>query len=387
MALNKPTYDVIIIGAGSVGVPAAYFLSSAGLKVLVIESLPSVGQASNKHAIGGVRATHSEPSKIHLGNRSLAVFSSWMEETGDDIEWRQGGYSFVAYDQKNASVLQKLIRWQQQHALNIAWLTPEALLNIIPSLNPEGLLGGTFSPEDGTASPLKAAFSFHQRAVQAGATFHFNENVINFLQNGDRVTGVVSNRGEYHSQWVINAAGGWAKDISMKMGIDVPVNPDSHEAAITEPVAPLFKQMIVDMRLRPGSENFYFYQHPTGKIIFCMTPDPPILGMQTVASNNFLPKAARRLLEIVPILKHIRVRRVWRGTYPMTPDGSPILGPINGLDGFLLAVGMCGQGFMFGPGVGLLLKEFILNDLDNADKIILESLSIHRQFKSTEVLK
>lgn len=387
MALNKPTYDVIIIGAGSVGVPAAYFLSSAGLKVLVIESLPSVGQASNKHAIGGVRATHSEPSKIHLGNRSLAVFSSWMEETGDDIEWRQGGYSFVAYDQKNASVLQKLIRWQQQHALNIAWLTPEALLNIIPSLNPEGLLGGTFSPEDGTASPLKAAFSFHQRAVQAGATFHFNENVINFLQDGDRVTGVISNRGEYHSQWVINAAGGWAKDISMKMGIDVPVNPDSHEAAITEPVAPLFKQMIVDMRLRPGSENFYFYQHPTGKIIFCMTPDPPILGMQTVASNNFLPKAARRLLEIVPILKHIRVRRVWRGTYPMTPDGSPILGPINGLDGFLLAVGMCGQGFMFGPGVGLLLKDFILNDLDNADKIILESLSIHRQFKSTEVLK
>ncbi|MGI6741913.1 MAG: NAD(P)/FAD-dependent oxidoreductase [Brevefilum sp.] len=387
MALNKPTYDVIIIGAGSVGVPAAYFLSSAGLKVLVIESLPSVGQASNKHAIGGVRATHSEPSKIHLGNRSLAVFSSWMEETGDDIEWRQGGYSFVAYDQENASVLQELIRWQQQHALNIAWLTPEALLNIIPSLNPEGLLGGTFSPEDGTASPLKAAFSFHQRAVQAGATFHFNENVINFLQDGDRVTGVISNRGEYHSQWVINAAGGWAKDISMKMGIDVPVNPDSHEAAITEPVAPLFKQMIVDMRLRPGSENFYFYQHPTGKIIFCMTPDPPILGMQTVASNNFLPKAARRLLEIVPILKHIRVRRVWRGTYPMTPDGSPILGPINGLDGFLLAVGMCGQGFMFGPGVGLLLKDFILNDLDNADKIILESLSIHRQFKSTEVLK
>ena len=387
MALNKPTYDVIIIGAGSVGVPAAYFLSNAGLKVLVIESLPSVGQASNKHAIGGVRATHSEPSKIHLGNLSLAVFSSWMEETGDDIEWRQGGYSFVAYDQKNASVLQKLIRWQQQHALNIAWLTPEALLNIIPSLNPEGLLGGTFSPEDGTASPLKAAFSFHQRAVQAGATFHFNENVINFLQNGDRVTGVISDRGEYHSQWVINAAGGWAKDISMKMGIDVPVNPDSHEAAITEPAAPLFKQMIVDMRLRPGSENFYFYQHPTGKIIFCMTPDPPILGMQTVASNNFLPKAARRLLEIVPILKHIRVRRVWRGTYPMTPDGSPILGPINGLDGFLLAVGMCGQGFMFGPGVGLLLKDFILNDLDNADKIILESLSFHRQFKSTEVLK
>jgi len=106
-----------------------------------------------------------------------------------------------------------------------------------------------------------------------------------------------------------------------------------------------------------------------------------------LATKNFLPKAAKRLLEIMPILKHIRVRRVWRGTYPMTPDGSPIIGPVNGLDGFLLAVGMCGQGFMFGPGVGQLLTDFVLNELDEADKIILESLSFHRKYKSIEVLK
>jgi sarcosine oxidase subunit beta len=89
----------------------------------------------------------------------------------------------------------------------------------------------------------------------------------------------------------------------------------------------------------------------------------------------------------MPVLRHIRVRRVWRGTYPMTPDGSPILGPVEGLEGFLLAVGMCGQGFMFGPGVGLLLKNYILNELNATDKIILNSLSFHREFQSEEVLK
>jgi sarcosine oxidase subunit beta len=381
------TFDVIIIGAGSIGVPTAYFLSKAGFKVLVLESLPSVGQASNKHAIGGIRATHSDFAKIHLGLRSLEVFSTWKEQTGDDIEWHQGGYSYVAYDQENAQLMQDLITWQQNNDLNISWLDKKELLELIPSLNPINLIGGSYSPEDGSASPLKAAFAFHKNASEAGAIFHFNESVIDFITNGSKVIGVKTNLGEYHAKWVINAAGGWAKPLSQKLGLEIPVEPDSHEAAITEPVTRIFHPMIVDMRPRPGSANFYFYQHVTGKIIFCMTPEPAILGTHTLASDSFLPKAARRLIEIMPILKHIRVRRVWRGTYPMTPDGSPIIGEVNGLDGLLLAVGMCGQGFMFGPGVGKLLTNVVLNQLDQSDKIILERLTLYRHFEAEEMLK
>ena len=384
--LNK-NFDVIIIGAGSIGAPTAYFMAKAGLKVLVIDKLPSVGQASNKHAIGGIRATHSDPAKILLGNRSLDVFSTWQEQQGDDIEWHQGGYSYVAYTEANEKTLKALISWQQNHGLNISWLDKVALLEVLPHLNPEGLLGGTFSPEDGSASPLMSAFAFHKRSVEAGAVYHFNETVIGFLGDEGRVAGVQTESGDYYCNWVINAAGGWAKPLSAKMGLDVPVEPDSHEAAITEPVQRLFHPMIVDMRSRPGSANFYFYQHLTGKIIFCMTPDPQILGTHTIASSSFLPHAAKRLIELMPVLKHIRVRRVWRGTYPMTPDGSPIIGQVDGLEGYLLAVGMCGQGFMFGPGVGQLLTHLVLNRLDEADRIILESLSFHRQFESEEILQ
>ncbi len=387
MAAQHKNFDVIIIGAGSVGVPTAYFMARSGLDVLVIDQLPSVGQASNKHAIGGIRATHSDAAKIHLGNRSLEVFSNWQAAQGDNIEWHQGGYSFIAYTDEDARTLQELSVWQAEHDLNISWLDHQELLEVIPKINPDGLIGGTYSPEDGSASPLKSAFAFHKRAVEAGAVFHFNETVMEFITDGGRITGVITDKETYSSQWVINAAGGWARTLSNKIGVDVPVEPDSHEAAITEPVQHIFDPMIVDMRARPGSANFYFYQHPTGKIIFCMTPDPPILGTHTLASNNFLPRAARRLIELMPVLQHIRVRRVWRGTYPMTPDGAPILGAVDGLDGYLLAVGMCGQGFMFGPGVGQLLTHLVLNDLDNADKIILESLSFSRNFESVEMLK
>ena len=381
------SYDVIIIGAGSIGTPTAFFLSKAGLDVLTIDMLASVGQASNKHAIGGIRATHSDPAKIHLGNRSLETFSGWQNQYGDDIEWRQGGYSFIAYQESHATLLKELITWQKDHNLQIEWLNSNELLKVLPHLNPHNLLGGTFSPNDGTASPLKSSFVCHKQAVAYGAQFHFNETVLDFITTDSKVTGVVTNQGKYYSRWVINAAGGWAKSLSTHIGVDVPVHPDSHEAAITEPIAQIFDPMVVDMRDRPGSENFYFYQHPTGKIIFCMTPDPPILGNHTNASSAFLPKAARRLIEIMPILKNIRVRRVWRGTYPMTPDGSPILGEVTGYDGYLLAVGMCGQGFMFGPGVGQLLTHIVMNTLNDADQLILKSLSFHRKFESEEVLK
>jgi sarcosine oxidase subunit beta len=384
---QRTNFDIIVIGAGSIGLPTAYFLAKAGLDVLVIDHLPSAGQYSNKHAIGGIRATHSDPAKINLGKRSLEVFSTWQERHGDDIEWHQGGYSFVAYTEENARLLNELVTWQQQHDLNISWLSHDTLLEVIPHLNPIDLLGGTYSPDDGSASPLKVAFSCHKQAVQAGACFHFNETVSEFITEGSRVIGLKTDRGQYYSHWVINAAGGWAKSLSAKLGLHVPVEPDSHEAAITEPVHRIFHPMIVDMRARPGSANFYFYQHPTGKIIFCMTPDPPIYGSHTIASSEFLPKASRRLIELMPILRHIRVRRVWRGIYPMTPDGSPIVGTVDGLDGLMLAVGMCGQGFMLGPGVGQLITHMILNELDNADKIILESLTFHRAFETEEKLK
>jgi len=384
---HHKTFDVIIIGAGSIGTPTAYFLAKTGLSVLVLDIYPSAGQASNKHAIGGIRATHSDLAKIQLGQQSLEIFSTWKEQTGDDIEWRQGGYSFVAYDQETADTLKDLVHWQVDHHLNISWLDRIALMELVPGINANGLLGGTYSPEDGCASPLKAAFSFHRQAEKFGAVFHFNERVLDFIVDDSRVKGLVTNFGKVYGDVVINAAGGWAKELSVKHGLDIPVAPDSHEAAITEPVKSFFHPMIVDMRSRPGSENFYFYQHPTGKIIFCMTPTPPILGNHTIASSDFLPRAARRLIDLMPVLKNIRVRRVWRGTYPMTPDGSPIIGEVNGLEGYLLAVGMCGQGFMLGPGVARLLMRLILNDLNKTDRIILDKLSIERNFNKEELLK
>jgi len=141
--------------------------------VLVLEALPSCGQASNKHAIGGVRATHSDPSKIYLCEDSIQILSSWQETFGEDIEWRSGGYIFVAYDSEVEASLKSLLAVQKSFGLNIDWYDAHQILQFVPGLQPEGLRGGTFSPEDGSASPLKTCAAFYAHAQAAGAEFHF----------------------------------------------------------------------------------------------------------------------------------------------------------------------------------------------------------------------
>ena len=382
-----PHYDVIIIGAGSVGAPSAFFMAQRGLKVLVLDRVPSVGQGSNKKAIGGIRATHSDPAKIQVCLRSIEIFSSWKETYGDEIEWYKGGYCFVAYREQEERTLKTLLATQKSFGLNIDWYDKQDLLKIVPDLNTDRLIGGTLSPDDGNASPLLATHAFYTQAIKCGAEFHFNEPVLEILTMGGKVVGVKTQVGIYTADTIINAAGAYANEIGKMVGEEIPVKPDSHESAITEAVSRFFDPMIVDIRPVPGSSNFYFYQHLTGQIVFCLTPDPPIYGFDQRETSDFLPMITRRMVEVMPRLQNIRVRRTWRGLYPMTPDGNPLVGWSKETSGFLLAVGLCGQGFMLGPGLGELLSRVVCSKETSQDEEILENLSPYRKFAGTEKLK
>ncbi len=387
MADNKNTYDVIVVGAGSVGTPIAFYLAKEKYKVLVVDSNASVGQGSNKTAIGGIRATHSDLAKIQLCSRSIEIFSSWKEVYGDDIEWVPGGYVFAAYQDQDEKTLKELLTIQQGHGLEINWLSAKELLEIVPDLNPAGLVGGTFSPNDGNASPLLANHSFYSQAKKLGADFLFKTIVEDLILNDGSIEGVFTNQGSFYAPIVINAAGAYAGRIGEMAGLHLPISPDSHEAGITEPVSRFLNPMIVDMRPFGKSANFYFYQHFTGQIVFCITPLPNLWGFDTRETSEFLPLVARRLIELLPILQNIRVRRTWRGLYPMTPDGFPILGFIPEVKGFLQAAGMCGQGFMLGPGIAELIARLINNNLAKNDQSILNAFSPQRHFLSQEMLK
>jgi len=273
-------YDVIIIGAGSVGVPLALHLAKDKEKVLVIDKNPSPGQGQNKAAIGGIRATHSEISKIKICLKSLEIFSHWEEETGDNIEWFKGGYTYPVYTERDEKTLKDLLVIQKEHNLNIDWKNPDEIREIIPEINPDGLRGGTFSPDDGSASPMLTNFSMYKKSVNYGAEYLFRERIEEIVIEKGKVKGVKTH---------------------------------------------FLDPMVVDIRPDKGSNNYYFYQHKTGQIIFCITPDPNYPGHNRESTSSFLPMVSKRLINIMPKLKNARVRRIWRGLYPMTPDGFPIV--------------------------------------------------------------
>ncbi len=385
-------YDVVIIGAGSVGVPTALATANEGLKTLVIDSLPSVAQADNKHAIGGIRATHSHKGKIWLCQRSIEIFSSWEEKYGDDIWWSQGGYTFLSYTKEHEILLKDTVKLQKSYGLNINYVDAEKIKELIPGINNDNLLGGTYSPEDGNASPLLSLHAFFRRSKALGANYHFNEKVIDILTQNNKVIGIQTTKGQYKTQSIINAAGAHAKEISDMIGINTTIEPESHEAGITEPVKNFFKPMIVDIRSCSdpkfgNSKNYYFYQNKEGKIIFCLTPEPNNPGMDRRETSLFLPQISKRMIQLLPRLRNIKIRRTWRGLYPMTPDGNPILGNVNEIEGYINAVGMCGQGFMLGPGLGELLNRILTEKINFKDKEILETLSYSRDFGIEEELK
>ncbi len=384
---QNSTYDAIVIGAGSIGTPTAYYLAKSGLKVLVLESVPSVGQGSNKRAIGGIRATHSDPAKIALCLRSIEIFSSFKEEFGDDIEWDRCGYAFVAYREREEKTLKSLLVTQKSFGLNIDWYDGKEFREIIPDLNPEGLVGGTFSPDDGSASPLLTNHAYYTHAIELGVEFHFCEPIREIKVENGKISAVVTDDNRYSAGIVVNCAGAWAAEIGKLAGIDLPVKPDSHEAAITEPVARFLGPMVVDIRPAPGSTNYYFYQHITGQIIFCITPDPNAWGFDTRETSAFLPMVSQRMIDVMPRLKNIRVRRTWRGLYPMTPDGFPIFGWAPEVSNFLLGVGLCGQGFMLGPSGGELLARLAQGVPTENDQMILKYVSPDRKFVGQELLK
>jgi sarcosine oxidase subunit beta len=380
--MSGKSYDAIVIGAGSVGLPIAYFLTLEGLKVLVLESEHAAGQGQNKAAIGGVRATFSDPAKITLCLQSLEFYSTFEKKTGIDLGWVPGGYCFPVFREEEEKILKGILSVQKSHGLVIDWVDAQRIKELVPGINENGLRGGTFSPGDGQVSPLKVSGALWKESKDRGAEFHFSEPVTGLLKKTGKIAGVKTARGTYLSDIVVNAAGARGTEVGKMAGIDIPVIPDSHEAGISAPMERFFYPLVVD--IRPGPEgktkNFYFGQNDRGQVIFCYTPIVPILGTNRENTSEFMPVIARRLIDLIPRLKNMLIRRIWRGLYPMTPDGVIILDHVRELKGLYLAVGMCGQGFMLGPGVGRNMANFILRGKPLIPQEVWDSISFYRDF-------
>lgn len=346
--------DVAIIGGGIIGMATAYHLSREGVRVAVIDRR-YLGAGSTGRCIGGLRHQFSTPSAIRLMKESMALFAGMEEDFGHSVEFHQGGYLLLAHQQELADVFARNVAVQQAEGVDVRIVSPAEIRDIVPHINTDGVICGAYCPQDGQAFPFAVLRGYRKGIAQAGGTFLLHNPVQEIRKGREGVFELELRDGtRVEAPKVLLAAGPWAGELGAKAGLDLPFAPERHEAMITERMPRFFQPMLVDYR----KDGCYFHQLVSGQIIGCYSPWPQVPGIREDVSVDFLPQVAWRMSRLMPPLRHASFLRHWSGSYTMTPDGNPILDE-SPLEGFYVAGGMCGHGFMFGPAMGKRMADFM----------------------------
>jgi len=372
----KKNYDIAIIGAGIIGMATAFYLSRQS-DIIVIEK-DTIGSGSSSRCIGGIRQQFSTPSSIKIMKENIKLFSEMENEFGFSVEFQQGGYLLLAHNPELLNIFENNVKIQKNEGVNVSILSPKEAKEVVPELNTEGVLGAAYCPDDGQAYPFYVLKGYKEGIEKNKGDIVTKNPVIgikkekNFiltLQNGEVI----------EAEKVLISAGPWAKEFGKKIGLELPIFPERHEAMITSRMDNFFEPMIVDYR----KDGCYFQQLKTGQVIGCFTPIPNVPGIREDVSIDFLPQIAKRMIRLVPDLKDAMILRHWSGSYSMTPDGSPIVDKTN-IENLFVSAGMSGHGFMFGPALGKYMAQFMLTGEWLMD---FSEFSINRSFTSKESLK
>ena len=356
------TADVVIIGSGIVGSSVAYHLAEAGCtNVLVVEREAHQGQGSTGKSMGGVRAQFATSVNIQMSLYSISFFARFDEVVGHPADYRPHGYLFVATSESHLAYLKA--NRERQAALglkNVSLVTREEILEMVPQLRGDDILGGTFCPTDGFVDPHSVMMGFMLRARERGARLRLNTEVTGIEVEGGRVTEVRTTRGRVQTGTVVNAAGPWAASVARLAGEELPVEPLRRQLVPTEPFAELPARfpMVIDM-----STGFHFRREGT-RILLAWNDPEETPGFKNDFDPSFVEKILTRAAARVPCLAEAQVNagRAWAGLYEMTPDHHAVIGRAPGVGGLFLANGFSGHGVMHSPAAGRVVSDLILHN-------------------------
>jgi sarcosine oxidase subunit beta len=355
------TADVVIIGGGIIGASIAYHLTEAGCRdVLVVEREAHQGKGSTGKSMGGVRAQFATPVNILMSLYSINFFARFEEATGYPADYRPHGYLFVATSGRHLDYLKANRERQMSLGLNgVVLVSREEIVEIVPQLRSDDIIGGTFCPTDGFVDPHSVMMGFMLRARERGARLWLSTEITGVEVEHGEVTGVLTSRGRVGTRAVVNAAGAWAADVARMAGCELPVKPLRRQLVPTEPFdkLPARFPMVIDM-----STGFHFRREGRGILLAWNDPEETT-GFKTDFDLSFIEKILVRAAGRVPCLAEAEVnpRRAWAGLYEMTPDHHAIIGAAPGVRGLFLANGFSGHGVMHSPATGRLISELILH--------------------------
>ena len=363
--------DVVIVGGGISGCALAYQLAKRSVDVVLLER-ETLGSQSTGKCAGGVRQQFSTEDNVRVMRLSVKLLETFEQETGHPADFRQIGYLFVfTQPQQVEDFRHNMDMWHSVGLTEARWVDAAEAAKMVPVLNVEDVLGCTFCPTDGIASPNDVTVVYATAARRLGARLREGVEVTGIDVASGRVQGVRTSTGEIATRLVFNCAGPWAASIGRMAGLEIPVLPYRRHIAVTGtfPAVPRNTPMTVDFHT-----SLYF--HPEGDGVLMGMSDrtePP--AFVTDVNWEFLEKVFEQAAHRAPALAGAGVKTAWAGLYESTPDHQAILGPIAEVEGFWCAAGFSGHGFMQAPAASLLLTQLLL---DKKSEIDISSFAFER---------
>lgn len=353
------TADVVIIGGGISGVAIAYNLLKKGVKNVVVIEKNYLASAATGRCGAGIRQQWGTEMNCKLTKYSCEFFENMQEELqyDGDIEFKQGGYLILSSTQKEHEQFKKNVALQNSIGINSKLLTLDEAKEIVPFLNTEGLISATFHQKDGHLNPFHATQAYADAAKRLGAHIYTFTEVTDVLVEAGKIKGVRTTKGDISTNVVVNAAGGYAQLLGNMVGLELPVFSERHQILVTEAVEPILDPMVMSFSL-----NLYCQQVPHGGFIMGRGDEGEPRDLRITSGWHFLEEMTKTITRVLPPLKDVRFLRQWAGLYNITQDRQPIYGPVDEVEGFYLAIGYSGHGFMLAPATGLIIAEAILGE-------------------------
>jgi glycine/D-amino acid oxidase-like deaminating enzyme len=360
--------DVVIIGGGSTGSSVAFQLArrfhdeDGHRRVLLVER-DTVGAGPTSKSIGIIRLHYSYEPLVRMAQRSLTLFSDFVNVTGGTADFAQIGFLLLVSDSQMPT-LRENVSLQHRLGIRSEILTPQEVADLDSRLAVDDAGGAAWEPDSGFADGYATATSFAAAARRWGAEVWEGTAVSGIEVAGGRVRSVTTSRGVVETPSVLIAAGPWTPALLAPLGIDVPIVSARQQVVQLAP-PPEFgrlrfvvEDLIQGLFVRPeagGTVLAGVLEEDAGDIV---SPDTFRRGVDFDYVEHVGGMWAHRF----PQAAHGEVRGGYASLYDVTPDWQPVLGAVEEIDGLFVAAGFSGHGFKLSPALGEVLAALILGE-------------------------